>query len=53
LAALLGIGTIWNFYAKIREAKEEGEKALEKMGGNPMADAGGEMLDAFAKSIGI
>ena len=53
LAALLGIGTIWNFYAKIREAKEGAEEALDKIAGTPFEAAGGQMIDAFAKSTGI
>ena len=53
LAALLGIGTIWNFYAKMREAKEGAEEALDKLAGTPFEERGGQMIDAIAKSTGI
>jgi|LauGreDrversion4_2_1035121.scaffolds.fasta_scaffold98107_1 hypothetical protein len=50
LSALIGIWTIWNFYARIRAYKEESE---EKMEGNPLADVGEKMVDAFTKGAGI
>lgn len=53
LASLLGMWTIWKFYAKLREAKAEAEENLDKLAGSPLADAGGRILDAAEDSISI
>ncbi len=50
LSALIGIWTIWNFYARIRAYIEESQ---EKMEGKPLADLGEKMVDAFTKGAGI